>query len=854
MPERHPATPAPSTGGSGRQMRPTNLAVILAVLVIAGLWIAAEQRNRAFHQQEMRINLLQDLSLARTRLEGNINANIQLVRGLIATLITEPDMDQERFASIASGLIGPHSLLRNVAAAPDMVLSMVYPITGNEEALGLDYTQVETQREAAQRAHQSGELVLAGPVDLVQGGRGFIGRFPVYIPDADGQERFWGLVSAVIEVERLYEAAGLPELERSVDLVLSGRDALGRLGDIFHGDLAVLDNAPVMLDVLLPSGSWQIAAVPRAGWQSMPPNTQPLRFVMLGAGLLLLLPSVLMGRLIEERQRNIAALQGTNAALNTRMAELEQARAGQQKTERKLRDALEQQERINARFTDVAGISGSWVWEQDADLRFTHMSDTYEQVTGYPGSALIGLTRDEFMESHPQTYLGANLGWLRARIEAREPFSDFNYGFQTRDGRDLWLMISGTPIFDAEGRFAGYRGAGTDVTSIHAAAAAAEQANRAKSIFLANMSHEIRTPMNGILGMAEMLDGGLTQPAQKNMIRVIRDSGEALLSILNDILDLSKIEAGRLELEVIPFRLTEVTARIEALHRLKAAEKGLRLDVFTDTRAALPRLGDPHRVAQILHNLVGNAVKFTDTGSVTVSLSVLSGERIRIEVADTGIGMTEEQQAHIFDEFVQADGTVTRRFGGTGLGMSIVHRLVAMMGGTLEVASQPARGTTITTTIPLPEAQPAALAAPVAAAPAASSPDLSGRRILAADDNAINLEVLSAMLENTGAHLVTVENGRQAVDAFAAAPFDLIMLDISMPVIDGPAALQQMQRQAEDQGRAMPPAIAFTANLMPHQISDYHGAGFADIVSKPLKRQQLMEQILRQLTPAGPAV
>ncbi len=825
--------------------RPTNLVVLLAIAVVAGLWLAAEKRNLMFYAQQMRTDVLQDVTVLRTQLEGEVNANIQLIRGLIATLITEPDMTQDRFSSIAEGLIGGYTEIRNVAAAPDMVIRMIYPVEENAAAIGLNYLTNDVQRDAAIRARESGSLVLAGPVNLVQGGTGFIGRFPVLIPQAEAPPRFWGLVSAVIDEHSLYRKAGLLEPDLPIEIAISGRDASGAQGEVFFGDPSLLEKDAVVMQVLLPTGSWQIAAIPVGGWDKSPPTTPILRAVMLMAGFLLLLPSVVMGRLIEERQRNIAQLQLSNTALSTRMAELEQARATQQKTEIKLREALDTQEQINTRFSDVAAISRSWVWEQDADLRFTYLSEGFEAVTGYRPDIVLGQGQSTFYTTFSNRTEGMDWSWLESKIKAREPFHDVNFGFQAKDGRELWLLISGTPIFDQNGQFSGYRGVGTDVTSIHAATVAAEEANRVKSMFLANMSHEIRTPMNGILGMAEVMERSLTDPSQKQMIDVIRSSGETLLAILNDILDLSKIEADKMELEVIPFRLDVVAQRIETLHSLKAREKGLRLEVFTDNRVRIDRMGDPHRVTQILHNLVSNAIKFTDKGKVTVWISALAGDDIRIEVVDSGIGMTPDQQSRIFDEFVQADGTMTRRFGGTGLGMSIVRRLIDMMDGQMTVDSAPGQGTTFRITLPLPEAPPQDTASQLQVAAAAPPPllDLSGCHILIADDNDVNLDVLAAMLEDTGAKLSIARNGQEALDAFAASAFDILLLDISMPVMDGRTALRQIIEAAAKDGRVLPPAIAFTANLMPYQISEYLQAGFVDVLSKPVKRQALLDQI-----------
>ena len=829
--------------------------MLVCVVVISGLWIAAEIRNRIFHAQAMRIDVMQDLTVLRTRLEGEINANVQLVRGLIATMITEPDMQQDRFETLARQLIGPNTIIRHVAAAPGLVIRMVYPMDGNAAAIGLDYRQSPEQRDAALRARDTGGLVLAGPVNLVQGGTGFVSRFPVFIPDEDGTSRFWGLVSAVLDETALYRVAGLLDQGQGLRLALAGRDGRGMAGDVFFGDPGILDEDPVMLDVLLPTGSWRLLAVPAEGWSSRPPSTPILQMVMLAAAILLMIPSLMMGRLIEERQRNIADLQASNAALAQRMGELEEARALGKQSEARLREALRAQEQVNGRFLEVAEISRSWVWEQDADLRFTYVSGGYTSVTGQDADDLLGHTREEYRATHDTAHTEVDWAWLNARLAAREPFSEFSFSYRNAAGEDLWIMISGSPIFDEEGRFAGYRGAGTDVTRIRAAATAAEEASKIKSLFLANMSHEIRTPLNGILGMAEVLEKSLTTDTQKQMIGVIRSSGETLLAILNDILDLSKIEADKLDLERIPFRLDDTAQRIEMLYRPKAQDKGLQFEVMTDSRASLPRLGDPHRFTQILHNLVSNAIKFTDAGKVSVWISVLRGQEVRIEVVDTGIGMTPEQRDKIFDAFTQADGSVTRRFGGTGLGMSIVKRLTDMMGGRLDLDTAPSRGTRVSVTLPLPLAEARTAADPgLAALSSGQSPDpapvqgaLSGRRFLVAADNDVNLDVLTAMLEDTGATLVLARNGQQAVDAFLKDDFDMLLLDISMPLLNGPAALEAMQAAATEQGRPMPPAIAFTANLMPHQIAEHLAAGFVDVVSKPLKRQLLLEQITRHL-------
>ncbi|MDX8477414.1 EAL domain-containing protein [Mesorhizobium sp. VK24D] len=276
----------------------------MAAVVIFICAVFADHQNKIVSDQAAREEVLARVNLIRAKLEGNINGNLQLVRGLVATVMAEPYMGQPRFAALASSLFGEDSQLRNIAGAPDLVISLMYPIAGNEKAMGLDYRNDAQQRAAALRARDERKLILAGPVDLVQGGQGFIGRFPVFVKSAGNTERFWGIVSAVVDVQRLYEASGLFDKDLGIDIALIGKDALGAQGEQFFGDETVGKNNPVRVDVLLPSGSWQIAAIPENGWPTTPANAWVFRGIMAAAGALILIPFLVAGRLIGERQRN----------------------------------------------------------------------------------------------------------------------------------------------------------------------------------------------------------------------------------------------------------------------------------------------------------------------------------------------------------------------------------------------------------------------------------------------------------------------------------------------------------------------------------------------------------------------
>jgi PAS domain S-box-containing protein len=514
-----------------------------------------------------------------------------------------------------------------------------------------------------------------------------------------------------------------------------------------------------------------------------------------------------------------------------------------------LERALAEQRLAEKRFYDIADVSEDWFWEQDADFRFSYRSHAEQfETLGMPLSAIIGKTREQVLAENPDMAESADWSVVLKAEREKRPFKNFVYRAPTRlKDRELWFRISGSPTYDAKGAFKGYHGVGTDVTELYIAKERAEEASKAKSMFLANMSHEIRTPLNGVLGMAEVLEGTLQSDDQKRMISTIRRSGEALLLILNDILDMSKIEAGKMDLEIMSFDPAEIANRVQDVHMRLAEDKGIDFEVLIGSGASTPRLGDPHRVQQILHNLISNAIKFTEKGEVSVRLSGRPGKPLAIEVRDTGIGMSEEQLSRLYQEFLQADSSVTRRYGGTGLGMAITHRLVTMMGGEITVDSALGQGTTVRVQLPL-EAAPATPSQGDAAATHRTRADLTGLRILAADDNATNCTVMRLMLENCGAAVTTVADGKAAVEAWQEGGYDTVLLDIAMPVMDGPSALAEIRRLEQGKGAPPVPIIAVTANAMAHQIAEYISLGFDTCISKPISADILSNAIRMLLT------
>ena len=375
----------------------------------------------------------------------------------------------------------------------------------------------------------------------------------------------------------------------------------------------------------------------------------------------------------------------------------------------------------------------------------------------------------------------------------------------------------------------------------------AEEASSAKSAFLAMMSHEIRTPLNGVLGMAAAIERGELSDEQRERLGVIREAGQNLFVILDDILDFSKIEAGKLELEAAPFALASVLSAVRP-YAQAARDKGLRFDLHVDPALRGGYCGDPTRLRQILHNLLSNAVKFTAAGAIEVRIEP-DPAGLRFVVADTGEGMSPEQLAALFQPFTQADVSTTRRFGGTGLGLAIVDRLIRLMDGSVQVCSTPGAGTAFTIVLPLPEADAPAVVHPVAVdqGEAETAPDRL--RILAAEDNPTNQLVLKTLLGQAGFSLTLVEDGAAAVEKWEQSDWDLILMDVRMPVLDGPSAAAAIRTREAATGRTRTPILAVTANVMPHQVNEYRAAGMDGLVSKPIVVSALFEAIGTALEP-----
>ena len=519
----------------------------------------------------------------------------------------------------------------------------------------------------------------------------------------------------------------------------------------------------------------------------------------------------------------------------------------------------EEQKKLDQRLRDQQFYTRSLI-ESNIDALMTTdpagiITDVNKQM-----EALTGCTRDELIGAPFKSYFTdperAEAGINRVLREKK--VTDYELTACARDGKQTVVSYNATTFYDRNRTLQGVFAAARDVTEgkrveveLQQAKAMAETASQTKSDFLASMSHEIRTPMNAIIGIAELLAKTSLTPEQDKYVQIFRRAGDNLLNLINDILDLSKVEASQLELEHTEFSLDDLLQKVTEMVGIRAQEKGLTLRCEIAPDVSTHRVGDPNRLRQVLLNLMGNAVKFTEKGEVALRVSAALPSGLCFTVSDTGIGIPHDKLGAVFERFMQADSSTTRRFGGTGLGLTISKRLVELMGGTIDVHSEVGKGSVFSFALSLAIcAQPAADG--VVSPGAGAELPLAPLRILLVEDSSDNRIIAMAYLKDTPYQVDVAENGAVACERFEAGHYDLVLMDRQMPVMDGLTATRNIRQWELSHRLAPTPIVALTASALKNDQELFVAAGCTAYLTKPIKQAALL-QAIRMHTLAPPS-
>lgn len=804
-------------------------------LLVALLTVAAgaswDLQNMVEHRKAQERRVLEMLGFWRGRLESELNTRLHLVHGLAGLVHAERQVDEKNFQRFAEKIAGNVSAIRSLQLAPNGVVLLVWPLETNQAAIGHDLLGDPARRAAAEQAIRARGIWIAGPLRLIQGGVAIIGRRPIFLqPETgEGPERFWGFATILIDLPEMMQSIGMPVEKEGVQFALRGVDARGTEGDVFFGAGELFEADSMRVSVALPAGSWELAGMPMQGWSGAWSGQRLFR-------LILLVVAALLGCLFFNLLRMPGQLR----------ERVDEALMLQRREERRFQDAFESLQEGFAVFDENDRLV---VCNERLRQLYAHSADALQPGRPFAEIIRYGVENGQykFIQDPSRAQVDA---YVQGRLALhRQP--DVHFEEELTTGR--WLQVMERPMRDG-GTVSFY----FDITEakqkereLVEAKKRAEIANAAKTAFLATVSHEVRTPLNSVLGLLGLIcEAGEMPSRELERARTAHASARHLLVILNEILDISKMEEGRFELESGPFCPAETARDVLRLVEGLAGEKSVAVSLTLEGEGLGQAFvtGDEGRFRQVLLNLVSNAVKFTDEGRVEVFLrtrGVRDGMRqLEFMVMDTGVGFDGAQARKLFEPFSQLENHAGRRFGGTGLGLAICKRLIDLMGGEIHAEGRPGAGAVFTVRVALPHCEGTIEREPPGEGDAQTPLQRGWRniRVLLVEDSPTNQLVFEAMMDGTGYLVDVASSGEEAVEILRELSYDLIMMDVYMPGMDGLETTQVLRNLP---GCSATPVIALTANAMQGDRERFLEAGMDDYLPKPIDKRDLLELMAR---------
>ncbi len=813
---------------------PPIVASLFASIIVIFLVLIVEYIEKQRFQESLHVNTISQLSQIRAELEASINANFYLTRGLIAFVATHPDLDKDTFQRISSNLLRHRNFIRNIGLAPDNVLSFIHPIKGNEKALGLDYKANKKQWPAVKKVIDSHKTVVAGPVDLVQGGLAFISRTPIYIDsaNADNDKKYWGLASIVIDQKQLFQAAGFSNPDLNIRIAIRGVDGLGKDGEIIDGEQKVFQEKPVVLDVHLPEGSWQLAATPQDGWEQASPFLKWIR----GGGVFLVFLT------------GFGTFSWLYRMLQTQH-KIEKARQNAEEATKKL---LKNENFLTAIFEAIPNM----VFVKDAhDLRFVRFNWAGEELTGYSKEELIGKSVYNLFPKQDADYFTE----IDRKVLANGTLLDIpEESIQTRHKGNRILHTRKIPIFGTRGSVEYILGISEDITEKvqaleekKAMVKQLHQAQRLESIGLmaSGVAHDLNNLLAGIVGYPELLlqklpkDSNLRKPIEN-----IHESGKRAATVVDDLLTVARSAASTREvhnlnsliqeyLQSLEFKkLESLYPKITWQHKLESIQPNI--------------LCSPVHIKKCLMNLVTNAAEaISENGVVVVSThnrcieegavtesNMVAGEYIELDVRDTGPGIQGSDLEHIFEPFY-----TKKEMGrsGTGLGLTVVWNTAQDHDGKVFVESND-KGTCFQIYLPVCKISKSKQTKIIEKEKIAGN----GEHILVVDDESLLRDIACEMLDALGYVTDSVSSGELAIEYLKEKNVDLVVIDMMMePGMNGRQTYEEIIKLFPAQK-----AIIASGFSESDDVKEALRIGIGGFIKKPYSMDQLGQAVKEALS------